>query len=201
MSIIDRLKGYKKIRGTVFHSEQEINNSTLLINAKIYTHSLLLRVLLLNRVLPVGKRIGMKIYFKNLYEEKIPKIQNLPYFINYPNTLPDTEPARNWYFDMPELGNKDDGYYEKVPKLFLPEVPGNHILIIPRVSGGVQYAGYHGLAGRKYKIMAGHWTQNFYVSDSMEVRNSILVSFAVIASIITLFVSIISLIISLMTKM
>ena len=42
MSIIDRLKGYSKVEGTAFHSDQEINNPTLLINAKIYTHSLLL---------------------------------------------------------------------------------------------------------------------------------------------------------------
>lgn len=200
MGIIEWFKGYKKIPGKVFHSEQEIKNPTLLIDVKIYTHSILHRLLLLNKVLPVGKCIGMKIYFRNLYDEKIPKIPNLQYFISYPNTPPDKEPARKWYFDIPELDNKEDIYYTEVPKLFMPEIPGNHTLIIPQAIRELQYAGYHGLAGRKYKIMSGGWTYNFYVSDVMEVRNSLLVSFALIAAIITLFVSIISLILSLMSQ-
>jgi len=197
MSLIDRIKGYKNIPGTVFHSELEIKNPTLLIDAKIYTHSFLHRLLLLNKVLPVGKYIGMTFYFRNLYNEKIPKIPNLQYFISYPNTPPDKEPLRKWYFDMPELDNKEDIYYTEVPNLFMPEIPGNHTLIIPQAIREIQYAGYHGLAGRKYKIMSGGWSCNFYVSDVMEVRNSLLVSFALIVAIITLFVSIISLIISL----
>jgi len=199
MSIIDWLKGYKKIPGKVFHSEQEIHDPTLLINAKFYTHSILHRALLLNKVLPVGKPIGMKIYLGNLHDERISKVENLTYFINYPNTPPSSEPQRKWYIDMPELEKKGAVYYTKVSKLFMPEIPGNHTLIIPKIIKEQYYAGYYGLAGRKYKIMSGNWTQNFYVSDEMEVRNSLLVSFALMASVITLCVSIISLVLTLMS--
>lgn len=202
MSIIDWLKGYRKVEGTVFHSEQEIKNPTLFINARFYTQSPILRVLLLHHVLPVGKKVGMKIYFRNLYDETIPGTKNLEYFVNYPNTPQGFTPQRKWYFDMPELVNKDDRFYTKIPVLFVPEVPGNHTLIIPRTKDleNIQYAGIHGLAGRKYKIVSAGWGQNFHVSDQMEVRNSVLVSFALMASIITLFVSIISLIISLLSQ-
>jgi len=139
----------------------------------------------------------MKIYFENLYDEKIPKISNLEYFIEYPNTPPEKNPQRRWYFDMPQLDKKGTKYYTEVPRFFMPEIPGNHTLIVPKFIEELQYAGEHGLAGRKHKVMSGNWTCNFYVSDAMEVRNSLLVSFAVMVSIITLFVSIISLILSL----
>ena len=59
---------------------------------------------------------------------------------------------------MPRLDWKYETCFAEVAEFFMPEIPENHTLKITKITKEFQYAGYHGLSNRKYKIVSDDWT-------------------------------------------
>ena len=193
----------KKCDQKIFHPEQEITRSTLLIDAEFKSYSKLLKVCdlitlglfgLRKAILPIDSPVGLRLYFKNMYNEEIEGTEKVNFFVRYPGEgtsgsfqglikglrpgekmnkskfsgeLHDL-PSRNWIINIPKLKAYEHCYAE-ADIFFKPEVSGNHEFIITKIPS-VQYAGYYGLTDRPYKIITGHWSTPFYISSVAEFR-------------------------------
>lgn len=176
-----------KCKEKIFHSEQEFDRSTLLINAKFNTHGNFFKILGnigFGQILPITEIIGLELYFENLYDEEIKGRENVAFYIEYPNT----KQIRPWKLNIPSLKNKNDNCSAKIETLFKPEIPGSHRLIIKKIDG-VQYADYHGLTDRPYKQIADDYSSSFYISSEMEIRPFIIAFIALIVSILAVGIS------------
>jgi hypothetical protein len=142
----------KQCENTVFIADQEIRRPTLLISAEFSTHHWLLKRFRKLSIFPVNQRMGLKLYFENLYTEEIPYTKDVQFFIIH---LGDQQ-LRYWRLNLPNLKKRGDSCVAEIETFFKPEVPGTHKLIIDKVDG-IQYAEKHGLTDRPYKLSSGQW--------------------------------------------
>ncbi len=184
MFLSSNFRECKKSDEKIFHGDQEISQPTLLIRAEYKTHNKFLKLIGLRRILPVTHRIGLKLYFQNLYNEEIKAKQNVEFYIEYP----DGKQLRPWRINLPNLKNKDNCVFAETKTLFKPEVPGTHRLIIKQIEK-VQYADLHGITDRPYKQISGVWASSFHIHSEIEYRFYIIAFVALIVSFSSLIVS------------
>jgi hypothetical protein len=178
----------KEASEKIFHSEQEITQPTLLLRAEFETHNRFLRFIGLNKhVLPIDSRIGLKIYFTNLYDTEIETFSNVPFRIVYPGG----QQVRPWKINLPNLRKKGDCLYSEVETLFNPEIPGTHQLVIEKVKG-VQYADIHGVTDRPYKQIDGNWVSSFHVLNKIEYVMYIVAFSVLIVSMLSFIIALFS---------
>jgi hypothetical protein len=178
----------KKCNEEVFIDDQDINGPTLLISAQFKTHHWLLKHFPNLSILPEGERIGLKIYFENLYNEEIAGYKNVQFFIFQHENIQ----KRFWRLNLPNLKHKGDFCVAEIETLIKPEVSGNHYMFIKKVNG-LQYADKHGLTNRPYKVCADNWPTSFYVCSKLEFGFYKISFVTLTVSFIALLVSIISL--------
>ena len=142
-----------------------------------------------NRILSIDSRIGVRLFFKNLYDDEIPAHKNVPFLIEYPG--PAGKQRRHWRINLPNLMKRGDRCFAQTKSLFKPEISGTHRLIIFELPD-LQYADYHGVTERKFKIIEKKWVAPFYISSGIEVRMLIIVILTLMISIIALLVSILN---------
>lgn len=147
---------------------------------------LTLGTLSLIEIIPVGKPIELRIFFKNISpEHPLIKGYQIKYFIRYPGGMAGSGPSRGWYARIPTLKTKGQSCNKSQKDFFVPEVPGAHELIID-TSGAVWYAGAFGLGARPYKIttmqngdppkeVSGNINFTFHVSSHHEYKMFIIV--------------------------
>ncbi len=168
----------------IFISDQKIDKSTILINANFKTHNKFLKLIRLENILPVTYPVSLEIYFENLYNQEIEGFQNIAFYIEYP----DSNQIRPWKLNVPKLKSKGDSCTAKSDKFFVPEVPGIHRLVINEINV-VQYADYHGISGRPYKLIDGNFISSFYIYSALELRFYFTAFSALIISLISLAIS------------
>ena len=187
------LRNCKKASEKIFHSDQEISKPTILIRAEFETHDRFLRFTRLKQLLPITSPISMKIYFKNLYHEEIKGIKGVAFNIYYPGKQ-QMRPSR---IDLPGLkasGKYGDCVYSETRTLFHPEIPGTHRLTIENSIDNrkyMQFADFHGVTDRPFKLIGGDWTCSFHVSSEMEYRLYLTAFGALAVSLLSLLISII----------
>ena len=197
-NIRDRMRRYKKSE-KIFPEEGESDKPTLLIDTKFKTHNKLMRLLHLDRILPIDSWIGLKLYFENRFNKEIEEKKGVLYKIQYP----DSPQYRKWELNLPNLKKKGDRLVAETKYFFKPDIPGNHVLIITKLQNkgdhygkidpDVQYAGYYGIAGRKIKIIEGDWRGSFYVYSGLEYRIFIIVFLTLMVAILALVISLLRL--------
>ena len=206
----------------IFVSHQEVDRSTLLINPEFRSKSRILKFLdtitarifsLTTSIFPVGRPIGLKLQFENLYTEEIVG-RKVRFFVRYPDYPGDTTRLRLYhgkesgrkdalileegteynfprklFLNIPTLKGNDRCYGETKRWFFVPEVPGTHQLIIVNIPD-VRYAAYYGLADREYAFIEGAWSASFHVSTIAEYRMLLLVFGTLFLSVVTLAITV-----------
>ena len=104
MQNTDVFKNSPKCRENVFIDEQDIGRPTLLISAQFTTHHWLLKYFPRMSVIPVNKKIGLKLYFENLYDEEIKGHKGVDFWILHQ----EDNQVRPWRLNLPSLKNKGD---------------------------------------------------------------------------------------------
>lgn len=185
----------------VFDSSQRIEEPTLLINAEFRSAAKLFGLIPIRwipsarQLLPVTSPILLRLYFENLYDRRIPEREKVRIGIFYPHPL--TKPSRDdalninpdrpWHLQtIPSLQRKHEYAYTNLVRLFVPEVPGTHLLVIAREPSNYKYADYHGITDREFKQIPGDWTASFHVITAAEFYLYIIASFSLLVSLIVL---------------
>lgn len=171
----------------VFISDQAISEPTLLINAKFKTHNKILKFMRLPQILPITDAVSLKLYFENLFTEELNRHENVPLIIEYP----DGNQVRPWRINLPNLKNKGDSCVAETEKLFMPEVTGHHKLCIIKISS-FKYADYFGVTNRPFKQISNDWKCSFYIYSALELRLYFISVLAIIISVISLCIGILS---------
>lgn len=178
-----------EIRWTRAFDQQDGNHGRrLLLQAKFTTDQPFLKWLKrfkligLHRLLPVENLVHLKLGFKNIGHEAIPNVRNVQWAIIYPQG---SVQFRQWKLNIPSLEVGQERWTEP-PWLFMPEVPGQHTMVILRpfselksVSppviakfepsndeseiASLKYAAPYGLIGREFALTDDMWKASFYV--------------------------------------
>lgn len=178
----------------IFDKEADITESTLLINAEFKSQAKFLGIIpfrwvpFFKELLPVNSPVLVKLYFENLNDKEIPEIKKPKMDIYYPHALNvDQKPSRGWHLKrLPRLEKKGDFVYSETTRLFLPEMPGTHLLLIGHKESPYQFADYHGISDRKIKLIAGAWYATFHVLTTAEFYLYIVASLTLLSSIVIL---------------
>ncbi len=158
----------------IFNGDDGIRGKRLLLQAEFTTDNLLLKLLKpigLNKILPLGNLVNLRLGFKNIGDEVIPNIENVEWRIYYPQG---SIQYRHWTLNIPNL-EVDQAVWTAPEWLFMPEVPGHHTMVLhrPMNSKGsenddLKYASPYGLIGREYALTDDMWKASFYILNRGE---------------------------------
>jgi hypothetical protein len=189
----------------IFDAKQDIQGKWLLLQAEFTTDNWLLKALGfigLNRILPVGNKIHLKLGFKNIGTEEIQGDKDVvDWIIFYPQG---SLQYRHWHLKIPHL-NVGDSRWTKPEWLFMPEVPGHHTMFVLRPSwflqdgkickpksresqepASLKYAAPYGLIGRKYALTDDNWKASLYVLNRGEYITIIIIMATIILAFLSL---------------
>lgn len=194
----------KPCSDTLIDKGEEVpqDSPTLLMIGKFFTKCNLIRsfdyfsnlltfgCLRFNEIFPVGQPMNLLLYFQNISKNNF-RIEEAPtkFFIKYPNEI---KPSRHWDIKIPSLEDPTDNCRLFTENFFVPEVSGEHEMLINGIEG-VRFAGPYGVAGRKYRIpeAGGAWRLTFHVSNSHEYKVFLISFIALTVSMISLLIAII----------
>ena len=201
----------EKCHPSVFVKEQEITTSTLLIEAKFkrtFPTMTLQRYLLIELLklppldflikfkqrLYVEDWVGLELYFENLHDSEIEQ-QSAAFYILYPDGIQ----FRPWRLNIPNLKKKGDCCKDNIKEFFKPQVPGTHRLAVKPVHG-LQYAGKHGVTGRPLRFHSNDWIETFHIHSVSDNRMFVVASMTLAATVVVLFITLCTLILTLITR-
>lgn len=146
-----------------------------------------------NEIIPVGKPLSLRLYFKNRSKGNfsIPEAKT-QFYIKYPG---ETKPSRSWRVGIPNLPYPGDICFSNSELFFCPEVPGTHELGIlgSKDFKDLVYLGPYGVSDRPYKTPSpgAPWLFPFHVSSGYEYKVFIVAFFTLAVAIIALILTLI----------
>ena len=144
-----------------------------------------LRLIRLDRILPIGNFVHLKLGFKNIGSKVIPNIENVNWRIIYP---PGSKEVRIWTLNIPKL-EIDQAVWTKPEWLFMPKVSGQHTMMLfnPPQKEDLNYASPYGLVGRKYEYTNDGWTASFYILNRGAYITIIIILMTVVLTFFSIF--------------
>lgn len=189
-TLIDKGEEVPQDSPTLFMIGKFFTKCNLIRSFDYFSNLLTFGWLRFNEIFPVGQPMNLILYFQNISKNKFP-IEEAPtkFFIKYPN---ETKPSRQWDIKIPSLNKPRDNCSLFTENFFVPEVSGEHELLIIGIEG-VRFAGPYGIAGRRYRIpkSGGAWRFTFHVSKSHEYKVFLISFIALAVSLISLLLAVI----------
>lgn len=165
----------------IFNQGDGIRGKRLLLQANFTTDNFLLELLRpigLNKILPIGNLVHLRLGFRNIGDEVIPDIENIEWRIHYPHG---SIQLRRWTLNIPNL-EVGQGVWTEPEWFFMPEVPGHHTMVLLRPNNSeieeiedLRYASAYGLIGREYALIDDMWKASFYILNRGEYITIIII--------------------------